>query len=64
MTTTPLCPYCGDDLWYNEQIDEDYYDDYRDEKWSGYCNRCNKDFTWWERYRRINVDELEEVSNR
>lgn len=63
MTTTPLCPYCGDEFWCIERLGENYYDDYRDEKWTGFCNRCNKNFTWWERYKRISVEELEEVSN-
>ena len=63
MSTKPLCPYCGDELWYDRQLKENYDDDYRNEEWLGYCNRCDKDFTWREKYKRINIDELEEVSD-
>ena len=62
MTTNPLCPYCGNELWYEHQLEEDYDGEYRDEKWRGYCDACSKTFTWWEKYKRINYDELEEVS--
>lgn len=48
------CPECGNELTYEEKVDEYYTDTPSQayiEKWRGFCPNCNDQvYSWFERY--------------
>ena len=56
----PKCPYCGEVLDYDEQLETNYGDTTFSTKWRGYCDHCQIGFTWWENYILTSIDDMEQ----
>lgn len=56
----PKCPYCNEELDYEEQIDLVNEGDYCYDTWRGFCPKCNHTFVWDEIYNFSRCDNLEE----
>lgn len=56
----PKCPYCGEELEYEEQIEAYHEDNVFSEKWRGYCDHCQIGFTWWENYTLTSIEDIEQ----
>lgn len=56
----PKCPYCNEELDYEEQIDHRTESDYCYDTWRGFCPKCNRTFIWDEVYNFSHCDNLEE----
>ena len=57
----PKCPYCNEELEYEERIKDQNEGDYYYETWRGHCPKCEKGFYWDEVYNFSCCDNLEEV---
>lgn len=57
----PKCPYCNEELNYEERLYDQNEGDYYYEIWRGYCPKCNKTFQWDEVYNFAYCDSLEEI---
>ncbi len=56
----PKCPYCNEELDYDEQINFVNEGDYCYNTWRGFCPKCNRTFIWDEVYNFSHCDNLEE----
>lgn len=57
----PKCPYCNEELDYEELINRMNECDYYYEQWKGFCPKCNRTFFWDEIYTFSHCDNLEEA---
>lgn len=57
----PKCPYCNEELEYDERVNDQNCGDYYYETWRGYCPKCKKEFYWDEVYNFSHCDNLEEI---
>lgn len=67
----PKCPHCGeileydypDNSWYDIKVNDPTAALYQ-EKWYGWCEKCDRDFSWIEVYTRTDIIDMteEEVS--
>lgn len=44
------CPYCGTELEVSESLDMEYFNGEYYDHVDGCCPKCNKGFTWTERF--------------
>ena len=56
----PTCPYCGEELDYDEQVETYYEGESFSTKWRGGCPPCNRNFTWWENYTLTSIEDMTE----
>lgn len=56
----PKCPYCNEELDYEEQIYHTNEGDYCYDTWRGFCPKCNRTFIWDEVYNFAYCANLEE----
>lgn len=57
----PKCPYCNEELNYEELINHVNECDYCYDTWRGFCPKCNRTFIWNEVYNFSHCDNLERV---
>ena len=57
----PRCPYCNEELEYEERWHSNNEGDYYYETWAGNCPQCKRKFSWDEIYTFSNCDNLEEI---
>lgn len=64
--TRPICPHCKQPLEY-DYSDDTYYDTDKNGNdqyfvvWYGYCEPCNRDFQWREKFILTEIEGLKEV---
>lgn len=56
----PKCPYCNEELDYEEQISHMNEGDYCYDTWRSFCPKCNRTFIWDEVFNFSHCDNLEE----
>lgn len=63
--TMPKCPYCNEELEYEEKLNAVCCDtDYYYETWLVFCPKCEREFKWDENYNFVGYGNFEELGGR
>ena len=63
--TMPKCPYCNEELEYEEKLSAIYCDrDCYYETWLGFCPKCKREFKWDENYKFVGYDNFKHLGER